>query len=57
MPEYEKQANKTVKVRASTHTALKRCATGNLTMDDVIRDALRDYDPPRPDHTEPLEEA
>jgi len=41
--------NRSVKITPSTHTALKRARRGDMTMDDVIADALRDYEPYNPD--------
>jgi hypothetical protein len=55
--EDERKRSKRIRVRPSTHTALKRARRGDMTMDDVIADALREYEPAHYDHTEPLEEA
>jgi len=49
--------SKTVKVTPTTLRALKRARAGEMRLNDVIVDALREYEPRRPDHTEPLEEA
>jgi hypothetical protein len=58
MPEDNSEPlNKTVKVTPSVHTALVRARRGDMMMNDVIADALRDYEPAHYDHTEPLEKA
>jgi hypothetical protein len=49
--------NKTVKLTPSVHTALMRARRGGMTMNDVIRDALRDYEPNHPDPAAALEDA
>lgn len=57
MPEDQNEPlNRTVKVTPSTHTALKRARAGDMTINDVIADALRDYEPPQYDHAAALEE-
>lgn len=38
-----------VRVSDSTHRALKAARRGDMTFDDVIADALRDYEPHNPD--------
>lgn len=59
MPENtdERKRSKRIRVSPSTHTALKRARRGDMTLDDVIADALRDYEPPQYDHAAALEEA
>lgn len=44
-----REATTHVRVSDSTHTALKRARRGDMTFDDVIADALRDYEPYNPD--------
>ena len=57
MPEDNNEPlNRSVKVTPSTHTALKRARRGSMTINDVIADALRDYEPNQYDHTAVLEE-
>ena len=53
----ERKRSKRIRVALSTHAALKRARRGDTTLDDVIADALMDYEPAHYDHTEPLEEA
>jgi hypothetical protein len=53
----ERKRNKRIRVRPSTHTALKRARRGDMTLDDVIRDALRDYEPYNFDPAAALEDA
>lgn len=57
MPEDQNEPlNRSVKVSPSTHTALKRARRGDMTMNDVIRDALREYEPYNPDPAAALTE-
>jgi hypothetical protein len=48
---------KVVRVTPSTLRALKRARAGEMRLNDVIVDALGEYEPRHQDHTEPLEEA
>jgi hypothetical protein len=48
--------DRSVKVTPSTHTALKRARRGDMTMNDIIADALRDYEPYNPDPTVALDD-
>jgi hypothetical protein len=58
MPEDNSEPlNKTVKVTPSVHTALTTARRGGMTMNDVIADALRDYEPYNPDPAAALENA
>jgi len=44
-----------VRVSDSTHQALVAARRGDMTFDDVIRDALREYEPNDPDPVAALE--
>lgn len=52
----ERKRSKRIRVSPSTHRALKSARVGDMTLDDVIADALRDYEPHRPDPAAALEE-
>lgn len=45
----DRKLNTHVRVSDSTHRALKAARRGDMTFDDVIRDALRGYEPYNPD--------
>jgi len=50
----DRELNTHVRVSQSTHRALKAARRGDMTFDDVIRDALREYEPYDPDPAEVL---
>jgi hypothetical protein len=52
--ESDRELNTHVRISGSTHRALKTARRGDMTLDDVIRDALRDYEPYDPDPAEAL---
>jgi len=49
--------NRSVKVTPSVHRALLRARRGDMTMNDAIADALRDYEPYQYDPAAALEDA
>jgi hypothetical protein len=51
----ERELNTHVRISASTHQALKVARRGDMTFDDVIRDALREYEPYDPHPMDALE--
>jgi len=51
----EQNLTRHIRVAPSTHRALKAARCGDMTFDDVIRDALREYEPYDPDPVDALE--
>jgi hypothetical protein len=51
----DRRLNRHVRVAPSTHEALKAAARGDMTLDDVVREALREYEPDHPDPVDVLE--
>ena len=52
-----RELNTHVRISDSTHRALKAARRGDMTFDDVIADALREYEPYNPDPAAALEDA
>lgn len=52
----DRELNTHVRISDSTHRALKAARRGDMTFDDVIRDALIDYEPYNPDPADALAE-
>jgi hypothetical protein len=44
----ERERNRRIRVSPKTHRALKAARVGDMTLDDVIQDALREYEPHSP---------